>query len=214
MLNLSKAVLTEAVSMFEANRSTIEAVLDKEHNLILQALRLGGTGAGGKSGRMSMGASQRASSGMDSRRTDPEEVEVVDDETKAKQETTKEVNESLSAITSNMNKIHGEILGVRMESDAIAKILTTLGMDKGDLDELSARAKDIVEKEAADAANQQPGRRRSRRSSSLSPLGLRLGSNKGSRTSAGENADDGEKREITGVSKEHRNSASAAAMVL
>ena len=144
--------------MFEANRSTIEAVLDKEHNLILQALRLGGTGAGGKSGRMSMGAS-RARQRWDGLKTDRSGRGGWDDETKAKQETTKEVNESLSAITSNMNKIHGEILGVRMESDAIAKILTTLGMDKGDLDELSARAKDIVEKERAaekEDADQRP----------------------------------------------------------
>ena len=43
----------------------------------------------------------------------------------------------------------------------------------------------------------------------MSPLGMR-GKN---RSSAGDGGDDGEKREIVGISKEHRNSASAAAMV-
>jgi len=124
MFNVSRQSILEVLNQFDDDRRKIMAVLEKEYDLVANALRLPGSKAelmslrqsgAGESARGSASADADAPADADTEQTANDRMVLI------------ETLGTLDDIQSNMNKVAGAITNVRKDASAMRDIMKTLG---------------------------------------------------------------------------------------
>ena len=128
MLNISRQAILENMTQFDEDRPKIMAVLEKEYDLVQNALRLPGARSTMMSCRQSQGDSNEAEASAT-----PAAVEAETDDAMAAKERERmrlfETIDALNGMTSGMNKLQAEIGEVRRQAASMREIMKTLGFD-------------------------------------------------------------------------------------
>jgi len=198
MLNINKAALLETMNMFDEDRPKIADILEKEYDLVQQALRMGDRGKSMRSMR---------SSGSDEPAT-PVEKDEDEDETAVKRKATlTEVTATLESVNAGLNKSLDGISKIKELGTSLPTIMEKLGhtLSEDQANRLAGSG------EAASSLTRSSSNLRCSESKLTSSMMRIREENKRAESSSG-GAD--EKREITAIKRTEANSAGAAAIVL